>query len=992
MADILNIAISGLKAQQKALAVTGNNITNAGTEGYSRQEIRFSESDSQFRGGVWVGSGVSVESVRRAYDQFLTEQTWSDSANYNQYKTLADYSGQVDSLLADSNTGIQPGLEYMFDAMQIVVDDPSSLAAREVLISQSSALTDRFDIITDQLFQQNQVLNGQMGVMAQEITAIAASIATLNQDIQFAIGMAQGEEPNAMMDQRDRLISDLSELVEVNVVDQGDNRLNVFIGNGQALVVGNDFNTLYADDGAGDPSRADLYLSKGEEVLLVTSEISGGSLGGTLAFRNQVLDPVLNNLGKTALVIAETMNSQHRLGVDYEGIMGQDFFRDVNHPDAIYQRALGDDGNANPDDRVVSVYITDAGSLKPSDYQLEFVGPDNYNYRVRQLDTNEIVSKGALSGGFPEVIDLPGFEIHLESGSFQAGDEFRIMPTRNEAPRMQVEVTRPEQIALASPISTDAAIGNRGSATISAGQVEDMNTSAFTADGELTPPLLVRFTSATTYDVLDNSDPGNPVPLFPPINHQTYVPGITNQINLGQPGQMAMTSYNGQLPIRPVYQPEPPAAAVVATNGLAAQRFTISYTDPETGARRSYPGLNTSSNSSARSIAEQLSEYEGVNASARTTLQMTDFRKDDNSFLNTELSLNGIILTDTLGPGQSKYDSSYPAEVPDPVTPDFLAERINANFDFRELGIVASSDGGVLTITALNGDDLAIEVSGDPGDSVRVSNGQDIQLRSVGESPWRTLSEYEGYDFSRGGPYRWEFDMEGQGTFAIELSANYKTADAMMADIKRTLETSGIAFNGDIDVKINERGELSFQTRMEVAGTGVYGSSKVAIGGQLKVVLDEGVRIDTNTPGNNLFGAEPELQPTWRGIDVSIFGAVMTGDEFTIATNRDARSDNRNGVALAALQTLKTANGNSTYSQSYASVVERIGAITSRAQTSRDSAEVLLTTSQEALSSATGVNLDEEAAALMQYELAYNANAQVIQVARDMFDTLIATF
>tara|TARA_R110000868_G_scaffold121698_9_gene322730 strand:- start:4908 stop:7886 length:2979 start_codon:yes stop_codon:yes gene_type:complete len=992
MTDILNIAISGLKAQQTALAVTGNNITNATTEGYSRQVVSFAEGNSQFRGGNWLGSGVSVDSVSRIYNEFLSDQVWSDTASFHQYDTMADYAAQVDSLLADSGTGVQPGLEAMFDAMQTVVDDPSSLAAREVLLTQSAALTDRFDVLSDQLNQQNLVLNGQMGVMAQEITAIAESIATLNQDIQFAVGMAQGEEPNALMDQRDRLITELSALVEVSVVDQGDSRLNVFIGKGQALVVGNDYNRLVADTGQSDPSRNDLYLLSDDEAIPVTNEITGGSLGGTLAFRNEVLDPVVNSLGKVALVIAETINAQHKLGLDYEGLVGEDFFQDINEPALTYRRALGDDGNANPDDRLVSVHITDAGSVSSSDYQLEFIGPDNFNYRIRQIDSNEIVQKGAISGAFPDVLAVDGFEIHLESGSFQAGDEFRIMPTRNEASNMELVITRAEQIALASPIMTDAAIGNQGSAAISAGSVTSLDTAAFDELGQMTPPLLVRFTSAYRYDVLDNSDPGKPVPLFPPISNQTYIPGITNSINLGEQGQLAMTSFSGQLPVRATYQPPEPAATVSAGNGLAAQRFSISYSDPTSGQAESLPGLNTAANSSARAIAEQLSEYDGIEASARTTVQLSHFSEDDNGFLDLGVTLNGVVLTEALGPSQRKYDDSWPQTVPDPVTPDFLAGRINANYAFQELGIVASSDGETLTITALNGDDLSLDISGDHGDGFDVSNGQAIGLTQVGESPYDILNEYEGYDFSQGGPYRYAFEIENQGSFEIELSANYGSGEALLSGVRQALETAGFAFNGELDVAIDERGNLSFQPRMALNGTGVYGSSKLTMGGQLKVVLDEGMTLATNTPGNNLFAAEPVFESTYRGIDVSIAGAVVVGDEFTVGFNENGISDSRNGVALAGLQNSDTVNGSSTYSEAYAIVVERVGATTSRAQTSRDSSDVLLTTSQAAYSSASGVNLDEEAAALMKYELAYNANAQVIQVARDMFDTLISTF
>ena len=179
MGNILDIGISGLRAQQAALTITGNNITNAGTEGYSRQEVSFTENNSQFDSGIWVGSGVSVDSVRRVYDQFLTEQLRRDTSTFNQFNALSVNAGQINSLLADSGTGVQPGLENMFGAMQAAVDDPSSLPAREVLISEANGLVDRFSAISDRLFEQNDIINGQMGVIAGQISTIAESIAEI---------------------------------------------------------------------------------------------------------------------------------------------------------------------------------------------------------------------------------------------------------------------------------------------------------------------------------------------------------------------------------------------------------------------------------------------------------------------------------------------------------------------------------------------------------------------------------------------------------------------------------------------------------------------------------------------------------------------------------------------------------------------------------------------------------------------------------------------
>lgn len=990
MANILNIGISGLKAQQTALTVTGNNITNAGVEGYSRQEINLSENNPQFSDGIWVGAGVNVDSVRRVYDQFLTEQLRQDTSTFNEFNALTINAEQINSLLADSGTGVQPGLESMFGALQATVDDPSSLPAREVLISEANGLVDRFRTISDRLFEQNDIINGQMGVIAGQITTIAESLADLNEQIQFATASAQGIEPSGLLDQRDRLLKELSEFVQVSIVEQGDSVFNVFIGNGQALVIGNEFNEVFTDIGAKDPSRVDVYFRKGNTIQNVAKEITGGQLGGILDFREQVLDPSLNQLGRLGLVIAETMNDQHKLGVNYDGLKGENFFTDVNDTSKTYQRVLGDRNNADPDDRLIAVEIKDAKQLTTSDYEVRFVGPDDYTYRVYRNDSGELLQTNSLSGAFPDSIEVDGLEIRFEAGSFQKNDRFLISPTRRASQDLSVNITRAEQVALASPVSTESAIGNRGNATIDQGQVYDLGTSYFTEEGKMSPPLIVRFTSPTTYDVLDNTDPGNPIPLFPPLMNQTFTPGISNSILPEDEGKTAFTSYGGVLPVATTYQQN--GTVVESVNGFFPERIDIGFTNPVNGLSANQPTLITPVNASAKDIAEALSKRDGVEASARTTVEITDLQADAIDFLDTEFSLNDVVLTQALGVNQNQYEDGYPQDVPELMTLNFLADRINTNFELQDAGIIARSDGGKLTIIDLNGNDLDFELRGDAGDSFRIGTGNDIPLTAIAMPTREPLSQFEGYDFSEDGPYIFEFKVPAQGTFSFEMEDNYATGPALIQGLRDAIEATGYVFSGDIDVAINETGQVTFQPRLEVTGASTIGSNKVSIGGQVKVIVDEYYDLNIVPPGNNLFPTDPVGEPIAFGFHINIDGLAETGDEFTIDFNSNGTSDSRNGVEMAALQSTETVKGQSSYSDSYARLVEVVGSVTSRAQINRDSSEVLLRNSQSAVDTKSGVNLDEEAAALIKYELAYNASAQVIQVARDIFDTLIGTF
>lgn len=992
MADILSIGISGLKAQQTALTVTGNNITNAGNEGYSRQRVSFAENNPSFFAGVWVGSGVNVDSVERVYDAFLTSQLRIDTTSFNQHNTIATNASQIDRLLADPGTGLQPGLERLFGALQASVDDPASLPAREVFISEAKGLVDRFSVINDRLVAQNQVITGQMQVIAGEITSMGKVLADLNQQIAFATANAQGDSPSAMLDQRDRILKNLSEMIEVRVVAQDDNSQNVFIGNGQALVVGTQSNEIVVDVGESDPRRVDVYFQKGESRQNISQEVQGGMLGGILEFRDEILNPTLNNMGRLALAIGQTINDQHKLGIDYNGIPGSLIFNDINDEERVRARVLAGNNNPLPEDRLVTAHITDPSAVTVSDYRINFVGPDDNTFRVTRLEDNQLLTTQALSSQLPATVAFDGVEVHFEEGSFQKGDSYLISPTRFESNNIDVEVSRAEQIALASPIITDAAIGNRGNGIITEGSVYDMETAYFDQQGLLKPPILIRFNSENSYDILDNTDPGQPLPLFPPMMNQNFVPGIDNAIFPPNEGKTSFTSYGGVLPVAAINQPQPPLPQNEVNNGFFPERIDITYTDPETGKIREQPTLITPIYASAKEIAMSLSAREGVSASARTQLQVSDLTNDPNGFMPLDISLNGILLTDEVGNNQAKYSEGFPETVPVPMTVDFLAARINSTFTLQNQGITARSDGKTLTVIAINGEDLKLDVKGDAGDGLRIANGLDIELRQTGNSPSQVLNPYEGYDFSRGGPYTYEFDMPGQDTFKIGLSERYETGDDLIAGIKQQLEFAGFNFVGDLDVNITERGQISFQPRLEVNGTGPNGSSQVMIGGQIKVVLDKDYNMEIGPPGNNLFQGIPDTRPIHFGFEATINGVMEAGDEFLISSNLDGRSDSRNGVSLAGLQTKNTITNNATYSEGYARLVEVVGALTSRSQIARDSSEVLMRASEDEVTSTSGVILDEEAAALIKYELAYNASAQVIKVAQSIFETLIGTF
>jgi len=991
MADILSIGISGLKVHQTALAITGNNIANVDTEGYSRQDVSIVSQNPQFLGGVWVGNGARVQDVRRIYDEFLVGQLQKDTTTFNYFDTLTTNAEQIDKLLADPGTGIQPGIENMFGAFQAAIDDPSSLPARQVVISESQGLVDRFTSIDDRLKDSNRIVNGQLGSLSTQINTLGESISELNTQIQQATASANGNYPNELLDKRDLAIKKLSELVGVTLAQQDDDSVNVFIGNGQPLVVGKDVNKLSVGPGSNDASRSSVFFERDGVKQDITEQLSGGKMGGLLAYRSDVLDPVINQVGRAAIALQYNMNEQHALGIDINGQKGGLFFEDINDPMVARARVSGNADNAKPDDRDIAVNITDPNKLTDSDYKIEFIGPNDYTFRVTRVNDGKEMLTNAISTDFPETFNIDGFDISFEAGTFKEGDEFYLMPTRNGGKDIELDIEIPQELALATAVMTDYDVGNQGQGVISQGEVYDANAEAFDIPGELNPPLVIKFTSDTTYDVLDNTDPANPVPLFPPIMNQTYVPGVKNDLLPIDENKTSVTSLGGYVPPSFFYQ-DYTKVNQTPGNGLFPARITISDPDPINGGTKDRGLLTIPANTSAKETASILSDQRGVNASARTTVELTNFTDDPAGFLEQKLFLNGVELTDALPPAQVKYAEDYPEEVPNPVDPNFLADRINANFDFQEMGIVARSDGQTLTIIALNGEDLSIEFQGDNGDSIDIGNGQNTYLKPTGNSLPEPLSKFEGYDFTEGGPYTYEFDVPGQGKFSIELDENYATGADLIQGVEDKVNSTLFSYNGNLDVDIDEKGNILFQNRLEVSPKGVNGSAKLTMGGQVKVELDEGIEFKTQPPGSNLFEEEPDQRPTYFGYDLSMEGVPKEGDSFYVDFNTDAVTDNRNGVLLGGVQKKEIVEGEMTFSEAYGKTVEEVGSITARAQINTESSKVLLQNTEDSVSAVSGVNLDEEAGKLIQYELGYNASAQVISVARDLFSTLIGIF
>lgn len=515
MSDLLSTSVSGLLAFQSALETISNNISNVNTPGYDEETTNLVSNPATTGTEGGIGNGVSVSGVTRSYNQFLAQQTNSATASYNQLNTLATMAAQVDNMFSDSTTGLSATLQSFSSAVQTLANSPSSTSSRQAVLSSLQGLISQFQSYDSSLSQLQSQVNGQVSSEASAITSLGQQIASLNQQITAAENNGTGQAPNQLLDQRDNLINQLSQDVGVNTVTQSDGSVNVFIGNGQPLVVGANAATVTAGPDAFDSGQLQLSLQTASGNIDITNSISGGTLGGLLQFQQQMLTPGVNALGQAAVTLTNLVNAQNQAGLTLSGGIGQALLA-VGGPQVL-------PSSLNTGSATVSATISDLSGLSTSNYYLDYNGST-----WSLIDTASGASSTLSSSTNGGVTTLSGAGMTITvNGAANAGDQFLIEPTANAVAGMSLLSSDPTQIAAAAPLVTSAAASNSGSASIEDAAVPD--TSAWTrGDYQLS------FSSPSSYAITDAS--GNTVASG---SYTAGVPIVFNGIELTLTGTPA---------------------------------------------------------------------------------------------------------------------------------------------------------------------------------------------------------------------------------------------------------------------------------------------------------------------------------------------------------------------------------------------------------------------------------------------------------------------
>ena len=534
--DLFSIAKSGVDASNKLLNTTAHNISNVNTEGFVRERTTF---DSQLSGGV----GRST--TERVINVFAQNQLRRDTTLQSEHENFYTKTSTIDNIFAGEANSISASMSRFFGSLQTANNDPTNTSSRQLVLSEAKSLVGQIGTVSGFLRDKEEELNVEVSANINKLNSIVQTITDLNDSIRVSQANNRYDEPGTLKNQRDNAILELASLVSIDVRQSGKNDGSVLVNlsSGESLVLEDGSFNVFEVNSDADLNYKSLQLTSnsGKPTTLNIRETKlGGALGGLFRYRDEVLETSRRELGQIAIALTESLNTQNRQGMDLDQQLGANIFLlpefvGLSYPD-----------NTTPNSSVFGRITEGAGSeVSSADYAVTINNvvtgvPPTLDITVAALNidgspvkdingnpvTQNYFAVDAQSDTFTSVIG--GIDLEFASGAgYTAGDQFLLQPTKNTAKRIEVAMTRPEDLAFASPIRVDANINNLGDAQSLSSNVSNIfidntfaNSRASAFDdaggihgpsnspsgvGSVGAPAKILFTATDEYQVLDSA-------------------------------------------------------------------------------------------------------------------------------------------------------------------------------------------------------------------------------------------------------------------------------------------------------------------------------------------------------------------------------------------------------------------------------------------------------------------------------------------------------
>ena len=423
--SVLNTAKLGLQTNQLAIEVVGHNIANVQTEGFSRQEVILEANRPRQVGLAFLGTGVRATNITRDFDQFLFNQILGESSTLGNFDIRNTFFQRLETILNESGgVGLNNALSEFFTAFDDLASNPTNLAARTAVLSTAGTLATVFNRLGTALFQQRLNLDNAVTAEVTEINGMLNEIAELNRSI---LKIENGNvAANDLRDQRDLLIKQLSEKVDVQLIDTNDSNTTLTLSGGTPLVLGT--TVFQLSTGANPDNRGfkDILVDDGMGgTINVTNQILDGELRGLLDMRDVETQGLIDQLDRLAAGLMEQVNGVHLQGIGLDGSSGNLFFQTLIPTVTASSQNLGT--------AVVTATNASPSTVIVDKFQIRSTGGGNFD--LFNLTTNQLV------GSFSSPVTIAnGLAVTISLGAV-AGDTFDISISEDAAVNMALAST-----------------------------------------------------------------------------------------------------------------------------------------------------------------------------------------------------------------------------------------------------------------------------------------------------------------------------------------------------------------------------------------------------------------------------------------------------------------------------------------------------------------------------------------------------------------------
>ena len=934
MTDLVSVAANAVSSYQRALGTISNNIANVATDGYSRQEVVLQANPVAKVGNTYLGTGVTVDRLQRQYDTFVESNLRSSNSDLLSQEPMVNYANRVIDIMGGPSMGLSSALDQFFGSARNLSADPASSVLRGSFVRDAENLVTRFGQLSAQLdlvqSETDQLVDGHV----VEMNTTIKQLAEIN--VQLTKQKNAVNQPPDLLDQRDKLLKDLSGFARINTYFQENGAVTVSLGPSitrdlvvdgiQSFRIGTSFNSA-------SPEKVALVIDPYGDASPLTS-LTSGKLSGLLSFREQVLGSSRSALNVLANAVVKEVNDLHEGGIDAYGNKGGALFS----IDATDTASAGTMQLAFSDPLRVAAaaqfrVVEAPNNISGVDASVSFETPVNAGPKAlnEALVNNANASSAVnlhvtISRPVGAVATIPnGFnDVQIFMGEADEGQQLQVF-TRDG--RQIVGASIASDTTLQGQVMT-AANGFVPNATYSA-QYLNVNGAASYKDLTVFYGAKAEMQSVSQWDLAETD----------PEKH-TILPNKLTPAILEGGRMLAMTSISdGMFKLNGVSLGA--AAPATAASGMQASDLKA--------------WINT-----AITAANQ------TNAADKRLAKFAVSASNDIKISATQINLKlGVTLGSATGTAVNIVSSAtdgYPSL-------QAMVTAINA----------ASSSTKVVASQDANGDLVLSNLAGTEGNDITVSGVVPNSLGIAANTYKGRISITRELDPGADTPVELGF---GTGTPADLAKLGFKTG----AYIKGTANEDLLVFvTGTGDAKIN------------AAYKGVVANAKESLRAQpLQIKFDSAthytitdITTQTQVASRNFDPTQTELIISYQGLRVSFSSPPQTGDLYTIDGNKDGTGNNENMLAIANLESKGVMGGGKTMGAYYIDHVNDMGNIARQAAISQSALQVVYDQAVTARDEVSGVSLDQEAADLIRFQQAYQAAAKILQVASQLFDSVL---